>query len=149
MYQLVAGSCPGEGQRSQGREQWERHEEQIEARHGDGEHQGPRGHREEGQRERGDAAGQRVSALGAGTCASKPWTTCAVETREAHNSGLRISRWAKAGTAMAFTSSGSTKSRRRSAASARASLSKASVPRGDAPRATRRSARVACTRFTM
>ena len=32
--------------------------------------------------------------------------------RAAHSSGLRISRWARAGTAMAFTSSGSTKSRR-------------------------------------
>ncbi len=57
--------------------------------------------------------------------------------RATHSSGLRIRRCASAGTAIAFTSSGSTKSRPRSAASARASLSRARLPRGEAPSATR------------
>ena len=64
-------------------------------------------------------------------------------TRCTHSSGRSVSRCASAGTATAFTSSGTTKSRPASAAFARESFISARLPRGLAPTASRRESRVA------
>ena len=70
---------------------------------------------------------------GAGTRSRQSRTTSSPETRCTHSSGRSVSRCPSAGTAIAFTSSGETKSRPSSAARQRASLRSASEPRGLAP----------------
>ena len=86
---------------------------------------------------------------GVGTVSSRSRTTSSARTRCTQSSGFSDRRWARAGTATAFTSSGVTKSRPASAACARASLRIASVPRGLAPTWTLGLSRVALTTSTM
>ncbi len=81
------------------------------------------------------AAGRASSAGGVGTLSSTSPTTSSAVILCTHSSGRSTRRCASAGTAMAFTSSGSTKSRPCSAARQRASLRRARLPRGLAPTA--------------
>src|SRR5262249_12338872 len=89
------------------------------------------------------------SARGVATESRHSWTTSSPRTRCTHSSGRSVIRWARAGTATAFTSSGTTKSRRCSAARLRVSLRTAREPRGLAPTWTRVLSRVAVTTSTM
>src|SRR5436190_3947178 len=95
------------------------------------------------------ATSSTSSAGGVGTVSSASATTSSPRMRCTQSSGRSVSRWARAGTAIDFTSSGTTKSRPASAAFPRASFSSPRLPRGLAPTARRGEARVAVTRSTM
>src|SRR5262249_11886962 len=95
----------------------------------DAEDEPPRGDRDDREGQRREPHGHRDSSVfGAGTCVRRSSTTWVAESFVTQSSGCRISRWASAGPAIAFTSSGVTKSRPRSTALARASFKSARAP---------------------
>src|SRR5262249_34074951 len=99
--------------------------------------QHPPHHRCEREGKRGDPQRHGATVCGVGTRSRSSRRTASGDRREPHSSGRNTRRCANAGTAIALTSSGVTKSRRRSAASALAKRSRARLPRGEAPSATR------------
>src|SRR5262245_28469569 len=117
----------------EGHHQRDRDDDEVGTSGDDAEEERPADEGQEGDVQDGRTPAHTDSAAGAGTWWSKVSTTWTGVVLETHNSGRRTSRWARAATATAFTSSGRTKSRPRMAAWARASFNTARLPRGEAP----------------